>query len=178
MHPCVLLVVAIVHPAYLSTIPVVLFPVFTQPPQSLSHVAVSSLSRASLAVFRTSRCLFVCSPGIASLVSAVPNECLLGTSLLAQVLSLIAAPATWRSQLVTRRYNPVNTSWSCSSVAVTWRPACSQDCILHVHVFEALVDVSPRCFDSVPQSCTCLMTSLFATSELRTPWKLMKSFCD
>ena len=50
MHPCVLLNVALVHPAYLSTIPVVLFLVFTQPPQSLSLVAVGSLSRASLAV--------------------------------------------------------------------------------------------------------------------------------
>ena len=50
MHPCVLLIVAVVHPAYLSTIPVVLFLVFTQPPQSLPLVAVSSLSRASLAV--------------------------------------------------------------------------------------------------------------------------------
>ena len=50
MHPCVLLIVVIVHPAYLSTIPVVLFLVFTQLPQLLSLVAVSSLSRASLAV--------------------------------------------------------------------------------------------------------------------------------
>ena len=50
MHPCVLLVVAIAHPAYLSTIPVVLFLVFTQPPQSLSLVAVTSLCRASLVV--------------------------------------------------------------------------------------------------------------------------------
>ena len=47
MHPCVLLVVAFVHLAYLRTIPVVLFLVFTQPRQSLSLVAVSSMSRAS-----------------------------------------------------------------------------------------------------------------------------------
>ena len=50
MHPCVLLIVAVVHLAYLSTIPVVLFLVFTQTPHSLSLVAVSSVSRASLIV--------------------------------------------------------------------------------------------------------------------------------
>ena len=50
MLPCVRLIVAIVLLAYLSTIPVVFFLVFTQPPQSLSLMAVSSLYRASLAV--------------------------------------------------------------------------------------------------------------------------------
>ena len=44
---CVRLVVAIVLQAYLGTIPVVLRLVFAQPPESLSLVAVRSLSRAS-----------------------------------------------------------------------------------------------------------------------------------
>ena len=39
---CVRLIVAIVFPSYLSTIPVVLFLVFAQPPQSLSLVAIGS----------------------------------------------------------------------------------------------------------------------------------------
>ena len=47
---CVRLTVAIVFPAYPSTIPVVLCLVFTQPPQPLSLVAVSSLPQTSLAL--------------------------------------------------------------------------------------------------------------------------------
>ena len=47
--PRVRLIVDIVLLAYLSTIPVVLLLVITQSHQSLSHVAVSSLSRASVA---------------------------------------------------------------------------------------------------------------------------------
>ena len=131
MHPCVLLTVAIVHPAYLSTIPVVLFLVFSQPLQSLSLVAVSSLSLDRL--FTRYRQLFHCL--FAHRVVVLPHR--------------EVGPSPVDTNLA-------NTSGSCSLCRrqvffchlETGR--AHRIALLHVHVFEALVDVSSRCYDSVP----------------------------
>ena len=152
IHPCVLLIVAIVHPAYPA--PVVLFLVFTQP-----LVAVSSLSRASLAVGSNFQMLVRLFTGIASLVSAVPKECLLGSSFLAQALSLLVGH---RVVVLQQRESACHQSlqtcqhfWElllCRQVFLCHLETrrARRIALLHVHVFETLIDVSFRCYESVP----------------------------
>ena len=77
MHFFVLLLVAIVHPANLSTVPVVLFLVF----HTASPVNVTCGCELIVSSFI----------GCWSHVSVVPSECLLGNSFLVQALSLLVA---------------------------------------------------------------------------------------
>ena len=178
MHPCVLLIVAIVHPAYLSTIPVVLFLVFTQPPQSLSLVAVSSLSRASLVVGSNFQMLVR-----------------LFTKVTHHAFQTRPVNIRWRTHSSCKLFHSLLGIWSLScNVGKSARHSSMQSCQhfrellfcrrvifchsetgrphwisrLHVHVFVALIDVSTRRYESIPQFCSlhCSSEDLNLVSDL------------
>ena len=160
MHPCVLLVVAIVHPAYLSKIPVVLFLVFTQPPQSLSLVAVSSFSRASLAVGSNFQMLARLFTSIASLVfSRAPMNVCGGTHSSCKLFHCLLHIGSLSCHTEKSARHPSIQScqhfWElllCRQVFYCHLETgrAHRIALLHVHVFETLIDVSFRCYESVP----------------------------